>query len=174
VVVVQYISILFRCLPNQIIACTKIKCVSRASLHTSGLAILGSTVGAQVALDGMVAKSIISDGTIRTGYDAFSAPCATGFIDLHHPGLLVLGNGRRGTGAQARRSVTVLAGHRQKPPGSLTGITKPDHFIAKFPRTQSMFLLAGCFTALAPDATFEIDDHCQTAHIYFFHNYIPG
>ena len=113
-VMVKNTATLFRCLPNQIIACTKIKCVSRASLHTSGLAILGSTVGAQVALDGMVANGIVSDGAIRTGYDAFTATCAAGFIDLHHPGLLVLGNGRCGTGTQARRSVTVLAGHRQK------------------------------------------------------------
>ena len=89
-VVVQNISPHFGYLPNQIIASTNIKCVSRASLHASWLAVLISTVCAQVALDSMVTNGIVSDCTIGTGHNTFAASSATGLINLHHPGLLVL------------------------------------------------------------------------------------
>ena len=81
-------------------------------------------IGAQVAFYCMMIDHIIAHRAIGTGYHAFTAACAAGFINSDHPGIWIFGYCLWYYWAcpQAGRSFTMLTGQGQEIEAWLSGL----------------------------------------------------
>ena len=107
-----------------VVACIETDRPARAGGCTGGAQPVLPPIGAQVAFYRMVIDHIIAHRAIGTGYLAFTAACATGFVNRNHTGIWIFGYclWYHWACPQAGRSFTMLTGQGQEIEAWLSGL----------------------------------------------------